>query len=119
MTWDPIDENLTGGPVKGYVIHLSRLISRMSHNETRDVIVLRENGTRRVLNGLSADAWYKVEVSAIVTAGKTGIELKGPFSRAVRIKTPAAAGMMKLVMFRKIRSIPILCLFLFYRCSPA
>ena len=90
VAWDRIDENFAGGPIKSYVIHLSQLFSVMTLNEARNVTVLGVVGTTAVLNGVSSDTWYKVEVSA-VTVSETGTELKGPFSKTVRIKTPAAA----------------------------
>ena len=89
VTWDPIDENLAGG---SYLIHFSRLSLGTVGRETSKVTILKENGTRSVLNGVAADTWYKVKVSAVVTVDKTGIELTGPFSRAVWIKTQVAAG---------------------------
>ena len=94
VTWGPIDENLAGGPIKGYVIRLSQLSSVITLSETRDVTVLRKDGTRAVLKDVSSDTWYIIEVSA-VTVSETGTELKGPFSKAVRIRTSAASGTVK------------------------
>ena len=110
VTWNPIEEIFARGPFNNsYVIWLSRLSSAMTPD---DVTVFQENGTRAILNGVSPDTWYKVEVAA-VTVSETGKKLRGPFSKAIRIQTPAAAGIRWNKFVLSISRVAIL----FYRYS--
>jgi hypothetical protein len=89
VTWDPIDGDLVGGPIKGYIIRY--LVATASDIHIKTVTVPRKVDTKKILNDVTSDAWYKIEVSAF-TALEAGTKLKGPFSKEEWIRTSPASG---------------------------